>query len=140
MGVADLVQTLEMGKKSGALRLRARTGARGTCWLRGGRVVDCELDGAPAGDEAFYRILRWREGEFAIEFGPVEREERIELPTQALLLQGMRRLDEWGRALEQLPPLEQRLEVDVARLGERLARMPDDANGLLRLFDGRRTL
>lgn len=140
MGVADLVQTLEMGKKSGVLHLHARTGTRGTCWLSGGRVVDCELTGAPAGEEAFYRILRWREGGFAIEFGPVVREARIELPTQALLLQGMRRIDDWGRAVEQLPPLDRRLEVDVARLGERLARLPDDANGLLRLFDGRRTL
>lgn len=140
MGVADLVQTLEMGRKSGVLHLKARTGARGTCWLRDGRVVDCELTGAPAGEEAFYRVLRWREGGFAIEFKLVEREERIALPTQALLLQGMRRIDDWGRLVEQLPPLERRLEVDVARLGERLAKLPDEVNTLLRLFDGHRTL
>ncbi|HET8732764.1 MAG TPA: DUF4388 domain-containing protein [Anaeromyxobacteraceae bacterium] len=140
MGVADLVQTLEMGRKSGVLHLKARTGARGTCWLRDGSVVDCELTGAPAGEEAFYRVLRWREGGFAIEFKPVEREERISLPTQALLLQGMRRIDDWGRLIDQLPPLDRRLEVDVARLGERLARLPDEVNTLLRLFDGRRTL
>jgi hypothetical protein len=140
MGVADLVQTLEMGKKSGELHLKARTGARATCHFRTGRVVDCELGGALQGEEAFYRILRWHEGGFAIEFKPSEREERIQLPTQALLLQGMRRIDEWRRVVEQLPALDRRLEVDVVRLGERLAKVPDGANALLRLFDGRRTL
>ena len=139
MGVADLVQTLELGRKSGVLHLKARTGARASCHFRQGRVVDCEL-GELQGEEAFYRILRWHEGGFAIEFKPIEREERIQLPTQALLLQGMRRMDEWGRVIELLPPLDRRLEVDVARLGERLSKIPDGANALVRLFDGRRTL
>ncbi len=139
MGVADLVQTLELGRKSGVLHLKARAGARAACHFRNGRVVDCEL-GELQGEEAFYRILRWDQGGFAIEFKPIEREERIQLPTQALLLQGMRRIDEWQHAVQQLPPLDRRLEVDVDRLGERLAKVPDGANALLRLFDGRRTL
>ena len=55
-------------------------------------------------------------------------------------MEGMRRLDEWGRLLEQLPPLETTFEVDHEQLVERLNEVPDELNGILRLFDGRRTL
>src|SRR5262249_33107277 len=42
--------------------------------------------------------------------------------------------------LEQLPPLETVFEVDYRELAERLTEIPDEINGILRLFDGRRTL
>ena len=139
MGVVDLVQTLEMGKKSGALHITSPAGAAAVCWFRDGRILDCEL-GQVAGENAFDRLLNGQEGEFAIEFRPIEREERIPISTQGLLMEGMRRIDEWGRIAEQLPPLDRVFELDYGLLGERLAEIPDDVNVLLRLFDGRRTL
>ena len=92
------------------------------------------------GENAFYRLLNWQEGEFAIEFRPIEREERIPFSTQGLLMEGMRRIDEWGRIVEQLPALDHVFELDYGLLADRLAEIPDDVNTLLRLFDGRRTL
>src|SRR5262249_41042259 len=77
---------------------------------------------------------------FDVQFVPVDRPERIEVSTQGLLMEGMRRLDEWGRMLEQLPPLETVFELDYQQLSERLSEIPDEVNGLLRLFDVRRTL
>jgi CheY-like chemotaxis protein len=139
MGVVDLVQTLEMGKKSGALRVKGRSGLEAVCYFRDGRILDCEL-GKVAGENAFYRLLNWQEGEFAIEFKPIEREERIAVSTQGLLMEGMRRIDEWGRIVEQLPALDRVFEIDYGLLAERLAEIPDDVNALLRLFDGRRSL
>ncbi|HSD20801.1 MAG TPA: response regulator, partial [Anaeromyxobacter sp.] len=140
MGVVDLVQTLEMGKKSGALHVRSKRGALAICYFRDGRIVDCELAGKLSGENAFYRLLNWQEGDFAIEFKPIDREERIPVSTQGLLMEGMRRIDEWGRIVEQLPALDKVFEIDDALLAERLAEIPDDVNALLRLFDGRRTL
>jgi len=140
MGVVDLVQTLEMGKKSGALHVKNRKGVEAVCYFRDGRILDCELSGKLTGENAFYRLLNWQEGEFAIEFKPIEREERIPVSTQGLLMEGMRRIDEWGRIVEQLPALDRVFEIDYQLLAERLAEIPDDVNALLRLFDGRRTL
>ncbi|HSN90871.1 MAG TPA: response regulator, partial [Anaeromyxobacteraceae bacterium] len=140
MGVVDLVQTLEMGKKSGALHIKNARGVEAVCYFREGRILDCEFGGKLTGETAFYRLLNWQEGEFAIEFKPIEREERIPVSTQGLLMEGMRRIDEWGRIVEQLPPLDRAFEVDYGVLGERLAEIPDDVNALIRLFDGRRTL
>ena len=102
-------------------------------------MIDAEL-GRLGGEEAVYRLLVWSEGEFEVEFKNVRRKDVIELSSQGLLMEGMRRVDEWGRLCEQLPPLETVFEVDYRELAERLAEIPDEINGILRLFDGRRTL
>ena len=137
MGVVDLVQTFEIGRKTGTIQILGDR--QGTVFFKEGRVIDAEL-GRLRGENAFYRMLNTFEGQFEVSFAPVERGERIEVSTQGLLMEGMRRLDEWGRMLEQLPPLETVFELDYGSLADRLAEIPDEVNGLLRLFDGRRTL
>ncbi len=137
MGVVDLVQTFEIGRKTGTIKLE---GDRvGVIFFKDGKVIDAEL-GRLKGENAFYRMLNTFEGKFEVSFLPVERAERIEVSTQGLLMEGMRRLDEWGRMLEQLPPLETVFEIDYHQLAERLSEIPDEVNGLLRLFDGKRSL
>jgi CheY-like chemotaxis protein len=137
MGVVDLIQTFEIGRKTGMMRIE---GDRVGCvYFKEGRAIDAEL-GRLKGEHAFYRLLNTFEGQFEVSFAPVDRPERIEMSTQGLLMEGMRRLDEWGRMLEQLPPLETAFELDFQALAERLAEIPDEVNGLLRLFDGHRTL
>ena len=84
--------------------------------------------------------LRMNEGTFSMEFGAHDEPDVIELSTQGLLMEGMRRVDEWGRLLEQLPPLDRVFEIDYNELIERLAEIPDEVNGILRLFDGARSL
>ena len=137
MGVVDLVQTFEIGRKTGTIAIQ---GERvGMIYFREGRVVDAEL-GRLKGENAFYRMLNTFEGQFEVQFGPLDRADRIEISTQGMLMEGMRRLDEWGRMLEQLPPLETVFEIDYQQLAERLSEIPDEVNGLLRLFDGKRAL
>src|SRR5262249_60811172 len=96
--------------------------------------------GRLAGEEAVYRLLLWQDGQFEVEFKTIRRKDVIELSSQGLLMEGMRRVDEWGRMLEQLPPLETVFEVDYRELADRLSEIPDEINGILRLFDGKRSL
>jgi CheY-like chemotaxis protein len=138
MGVVDLVQTFEMGRKTGTMRLKVG-GKDARIYFRDGKIVDAEF-GRLKGENAFYRLLNASEGTFELEFGPHEREDRLQMSTQGLLMEGMRRIDEWGRMLEQLPPLSTVFEIDYRQLAERLAEIPDEINGLLRLFDGQRSL
>jgi tetratricopeptide (TPR) repeat protein len=56
------------------------------------------------------------------------------------LVEGARRLGEWTRLTALLPSLEARVEVDAEILTRTLSSLPDEANGLLRLADGARTL
>jgi CheY-like chemotaxis protein/uncharacterized membrane protein len=139
MAVVDLIQTIEISRKSGVIHFKHPDGKRGTLYFRNGKVIDGEL-GRLAGEEAVYRLLLWNEGEFEVEFKNLRRRDVIELSSQGLLMEGMRRVDEWGRLCEQLPPLDSVFEVDYRELSERLAEIPDEINGILRLFDGRRTL
>ncbi len=138
MGVVDLVQTIEIGRKTGVIRFR-RNADQAAVYFLNGKVIDAE-QGRLRGERAVYRLLIWNEGTFEIEFGTVERDDVIELSSQGLLMEGMRRVDEWGRLSEQLPPLETRFAVDHTELVDRLAEIPDEVNGILKLFDGRRTL
>lgn len=138
MTVVDLLQTFEISRKAGTISFK--NGAHtARIWCSDGKVVDAEAD-ALHGEEAVYRLLVWSEADFEVEFGPVEREDVIEMATPALLMEGMRRADEWGRLVEQIPPLSQIFEVDHERLVDRLNEIPDELNGILRLFDGQRTL
>ena len=139
MAVVDLVQTLEIGRKSGIIHFVNASGHSGAMFFREGRIIDAAV-GRLRGPAAVYRLLVWNEGKFDMEFAPVEQEATIKENNQALMMEGMRRLDEWGRLLEQLPSLETVFEIDFKELAERLGEIPDEINAILKLFDGKRTL
>jgi response regulator RpfG family c-di-GMP phosphodiesterase len=92
MGLPDMVQVLFHGRKSGKLRIRAPEGSGEIHFLEG-NVVNA-LWGELRGESAFYAMLRLRDGEFALDpaFKPTARV--IHTSSEALLLEGMRRLDE----------------------------------------------
>ncbi len=138
MAVVDLLQTFEVSRKSGVVHLRSGT-QEGHIYFREGKIIDAEL-GRLRGEEAIYRALIWNEATFEVEFKAIASEDIIGGSTQAILMEGMRRVDEWGRLCEQLPPLGSVFEIDHAQLLERLNEIPDELNGILKLFDGKRTL
>ncbi|HEY2516615.1 MAG TPA: response regulator [Polyangiaceae bacterium] len=138
MAVVDLLQTFEVSRKSGVVHLKSGT-QEASIYFREGKVVDADV-GHLRGEEAIYRALIWNEAQFEVEFCAVKNEDIMGTSTQGILMEGMRRVDEWGRLLEQLPPLTTIFEIDHAQLLERLNEIPDELNGILRLFDGRRNL
>lgn len=142
MGVVDLIQTIEIGRKTGVMFLTSTEGhsKQGKIFFRNGKVIDAE-SGKLRGEQAVYRLLLWGSGDFEIDFQvSLVHPDNIALSSQGLLMEGMRRVDEWGRMFEQLPPLETIFEVDYLELADRLSEIPDEVNGILRLFDGRRSL
>ncbi|MBN2361275.1 MAG: response regulator [Deltaproteobacteria bacterium] len=138
MGVVDLLQTIEIGRKTGILTLKNGP-QEGKIFFRSGKVVDAEM-GKLRGEKAIYRFLVWADGNFEIDFINHDRADVIEVSTQGLLMEGMRRVDEWGLMLEQLPPLDSRFDIDYREFASRLAEIPDEVNAILKLFDGERTL
>ena len=139
MPVVDVIQTIEISRKSGVIHFVGVHGRTAAIYFRDGKVIDAEA-GTLQGEDAVYRLLTWSEGEFEVEFRTVRRRESIATSSQGLLMEGMRRLDEWTRLLEQLPPLTHRFEVDAGELSQRLGDVADEHNRILRLFDGKRTL
>jgi DNA-binding response OmpR family regulator len=138
MGVVDLLQTIEVSRKSGIATVV--NGQRTAfIYFSDGKVIDAE-QGRLRGEEAVYRTLIWTSGNFEVEFKPIDNEEIIQTATQGLLMEGMRRVDEWGRLAEQLPSAAAVFDVDHQALAERLMEIPDELNGILRLLDGTRSL
>ncbi|MCX7959625.1 MAG: DUF4388 domain-containing protein, partial [Deltaproteobacteria bacterium] len=92
------------------------------------------------GEYAVYRMLTFNEGIFKMSFLDIDVEPEINKPNSALIMEGMRRLDEYMKYTEQLPPLTTRLEVDSTVLAERLKDIPDNVNKVLRLIDSERSI
>jgi CheY-like chemotaxis protein len=95
MNVIDLVQSLEMGRKSCLLTL---TNEQETCdvYFTQGQVVHAKY-GSLTGDEAVFKVLRWTDGNFQVNFEGKTSEQTTKLNTQGLLMEGLRLLDESKR-------------------------------------------
>jgi hypothetical protein len=109
----DLLQLFTSNKKSGAIELR-RDEDVGRIHLRRGLVVHGTInenaDLPPL--KAIYRLLTWEDGTF--EFGPPDDREFLEpldLPIEAILLEGMRQIDEMRRLAPSLPARTAHLSV-----------------------------
>jgi CheY-like chemotaxis protein len=137
MGIVDLLQAMEMGRKSGTISVN-RGDVRGTLWFRDGELIDSGT-GSTHGPDAVYRMLTWETGRFEIDFRPPRRPQAMNSSVQSLIDEGMRQVQTWSEIAEQLPPLETVMRVDYGELADRIAEFPDRVNELIRLFDGQRT-
>lgn len=95
MGLPDMVQILWHGRKTGALKIRAG-GESGEIHFVHGLVYNA-MWANQRGEEAFYGLLKLMEGEFSLDPNFEAPQQVIQASPEALLLEGMRRLDEEGR-------------------------------------------
>ncbi|PYX36833.1 MAG: hypothetical protein DMG73_12760 [Acidobacteria bacterium] len=95
MNVIDLVQSLEMGRKSCLLTM-TNEGEKCELYFTEGQIVHAAY-GALTGDEAVFKVLRWTGGNFQVDFSGKTKEQTTHLNTQGLLMEGLRRLDESRR-------------------------------------------
>ncbi len=95
MNVIDLVQSLEMGRKSCLLTM---TNGDDKCeiYFNQGQAKHATY-GPITGDAAVFKVLRWTEGNFQIDFNGKSDLETTTLNTQGLLMEGLRLLDEAQR-------------------------------------------
>jgi CheY-like chemotaxis protein len=110
--LTDLLQLFHMNRRTGTIELARRETGRpeesGTLFLREGNLVQATV-GSVDGEKALFRLLAWREGSFAFTPNRPRVAARILAPTRALLMEGMRQLDEWERVRGSLPPLDARV-------------------------------
>jgi hypothetical protein len=53
-----------------------------------------------------FELLSWREGFFRFEEGSISGKAMLQISTEALLMEGARRIDEWSRIADRVPSLE----------------------------------
>lgn len=95
MNVIDLMQSLEMGRKSCMLAL-TNAGERCEVYFSEGQVTHAAY-GDLSGDAAVFKVLRWTSGNFQINFEGKTTQQTTTMNTQGLLMEGLRLLDESRR-------------------------------------------
>jgi CheY-like chemotaxis protein len=95
MNVIDLVQSLEMGRKSCLLTL-THDGEKCEMYFSEGQVPHA-VYGSLKGDAAVFKVLSWTGGNFQINFEAKTKQQTTTLNTQGLLMEGLRLLDESRR-------------------------------------------
>ena len=95
MNVIDLMQSLEMGRKSCQLTL-TKDGEKCEVFFTEGQVKHATY-GSLVGDEAVFKVLRWTGGNFQLDFEGKTDKQSTQLNTQGLLMEGLRLLDESQR-------------------------------------------
>ncbi len=103
MNVIDLMQSLEMGRKSCQLKLN-NEGEKCEVFFVEGQVkhatygsLSGDQSGDLLGDQAVFKVLRWTGGNFELNFEGKTDQETTQLNTQGLLMEGLRLLDEAQR-------------------------------------------
>ena len=116
LSLVDLVGLLHVGRKSGCLEVEHHDPDSGPCegaiWVCDGEIVDART-GAAQREKALFRMLRWSDGDFC--FGPADWDEpsRMQVPTRALLAEGLRQLHEWTRLATRLPATDSLIRLRV---------------------------
>jgi len=103
MNLVDLIQTLELGKKSAVLNLK-HDSASGFVYIKSGEVIDASLESLPA-EQALLRMFTWTIGNFYVEMIAVDRDRTIKMANKELITIGLRRINQWQQIKEGLPPL-----------------------------------
>lgn len=101
----DLLQLLSTSRKSGVLEIHSES-RLGRIFMREGQIYFATIDDnlAMPAQKAVYRMLVWQTGAF--ELRPAESrtfEGELSEPTEGLLMEAMRQLDEINRLREELP-------------------------------------
>ncbi|MEM1024633.1 MAG: DUF4388 domain-containing protein [Myxococcota bacterium] len=97
MSLPTVVQVLSESSRSGTLIMETYDGKKGKIGFSEGRIYESSV-GALEGEEAFYELLRWRNGDFWLDPRAVPAEDLIKTGVMGLMLEGMRRMDESARA------------------------------------------
>lgn len=116
----DLLQLLSTSRKSGVLTVASAAGI-GKIYMRKGQIYFAAIndDFAVGPQKAIYRMLTWTTGTFELE-PSVEMQvmEEIQESTEALIMEGVRLLDEFRQIEPQLPPTRSPLAVPTPLAGK----------------------
>lgn len=116
----DLLQLLSTSRKSGVLTIASQRGV-GKIYLRKGQIYFAAIndDFAVSPQKAIYRMLTWTEGTFELEpSAEIQVMDEVHESTEALLMEGVRLLDEFRQIEHQLPPRNSALAVPTPLAGK----------------------
>ena len=111
MNLVELLQTLEIGKKSGIIKIQNEEQVEGLVLLHQGEVFDASLQNLDA-ERALFRMFSWDAGSFKVELRPIDQAKTLKALTNDLIRQGLVYRDRWQQIAKHLPPLHVRAKPD----------------------------
>jgi hypothetical protein len=144
LNFAEIVQVVNQGRKTGELMVKRRQEEARVLFFQGevakaglwGHQHHTEIEGA----EVVYRLLGWREGEFEFHRSNGWMRRTIQESTDELILEGMKRLDEWEKVEEEMANMNVVLRLKAGKVGEIFEELPEEAQTIVRLIDARRNM
>lgn len=142
-GLVDIIQLIDLGKKTGGIEVHGRRGAEqldGWLFFNEGKICGAQL-GNLAGEEAVYAL-------FTCNAGPFKLHEQIALPppnvrvsNEVVIMEGIGRQDEWTQIAERVPPSEMVLRlVANPRSSSREINLEADKWRVLTMINGKNTV
>ncbi|MCD6560848.1 MAG: response regulator [Deltaproteobacteria bacterium] len=92
MNITDMIQNLSAGEKNVRIMLDSHD-KKGQIYIRNGEIVHAYI-GSSEGENAFYRLMSWEEGNFRIVTCSDFPQHSIRGSTMSLLMEGARQADE----------------------------------------------
>ncbi len=144
-GLPDVLHLLTLGQKTGCLSI-ADGEDQGEIFLEAGRICFAQVavttsrseDARRQVEEAVYHLLSLKQGAFTFtsKVRPPNHAVALSLDPETLLLEGARRVDEWGQIQRKIPSFDLVYQRCGSGLGLAAARLTDNQERILPLLDG----
>ena len=136
MNLIDLIQTMEIGGKSGVIYLQ-RGDKEGQVHIRAGKIVDAAVDDYHGTERAFLNMLTWSDGSFSVAVREIGDERASSADLQRVFEEGVRIVEQWRKFIGELPTLQmQFMKVE----GGDSVRLSSEEYAMLRRFQEPTTL
>ena len=133
----DVLRLLSSERKTGVLEVVKGT-ERGEIYLEGGRIVHAtSRDGV--GEEAFFKLITWLEGNFTFFPDAATEERTIERNTHEMLEEGSEYMKEWNEIKEVIPSQDIVFKLSSGGVSEEVTLRPEEW-AVLSQIDGERTV
>ncbi len=133
MSLVDLLQTLDVGKKTAVIHLQ-KADRQGRVYVTEGEVIDAELEQLEP-RAALLRMFTWNEGQFSVSITGHDRPRRVFSAAQELISEGVTRLYRWEQLSRELPAL----QSVVLRAPDRSdVKLMKDEQRILEMVDGKK--
>jgi hypothetical protein len=136
VGFAELLQMLNAGNRTGKLTV-SRPGEQAVLHLLEGNVLRA-VSKIERGPQVVYRILGWTAAEFSFERTDEPVIPNVDESTEGLILEGMKRFDEWQQLESGLPDAHVVLRQQAFAVNQRFEELSREARTVLRLVDAER--
>ncbi len=135
----EILQTIEADRQTAVLRLQ-HGALSGTLYLEQGELIDATGD-RTQGLSVLRRMMTWESGTYRLRAAAsTGRTRTINHTMDELLNDAVDYASAWGTAAAQVGDLSRTYTVDYPAFVAQLGQLPPEANTLVRLFDGIRSL